>query len=149
MKISCHVRIIPTRVGTSFCKCSKRQVSRDHPHACGDKSTQDILTCTAWGSSPRVWGQGYLHLRNGSICGIIPTRVGTRLHKLVLSPNTQDHPHACGDKKSLRTNTMSSKGSSPRVWGQVTYGQDGKSNIRIIPTRVGTSYPKCGKTTED
>ena len=50
-------RIIPTRMGTSFYMCSKRQVSRDHPHAYGDKFTSMTLLADMSGSSPCVWGQ--------------------------------------------------------------------------------------------
>ena len=50
-------RIIPTRVGTSFCDIFIMQWVWDHPHACGDKSSIDFLSAFAVGSSPRVWGQ--------------------------------------------------------------------------------------------
>ena len=50
-------RIIPTRVGTRKIKTSKQKLSRDHPHACGDKRGSPRIADTALGSSPRVWGQ--------------------------------------------------------------------------------------------
>ena len=93
------LRIIPTRVGTRFTSLSQVIKFKDHPHACGDKTRRIFSAFSPQGSSPRVWGQEadrcysgnryedhphacgdkrYLHLKNGSICGIIPTRVGTR-----------------------------------------------------------------------
>ena len=49
--------IIPTRVGTSKDRKSKRTNRQDHPHACGDKDKGDKAAMEEKGSSPRVWGQ--------------------------------------------------------------------------------------------
>ena len=71
--------IIPTRVGTSVlsaCPCLCRW---DHPHACGDKRYVTLVKVGMLGSSPRVWGQVELIDELGTLEGIIPTRVGTRL----------------------------------------------------------------------
>ena len=70
------------------------------------------------GSSPRVWGQGTCKDFNVSLCGIIPTRVGTRLNAIRNSASQKDHPHACGDKSKDFFILFDSVGSSPRVWGQ-------------------------------
>ena len=70
-------RIIPTRVGTSFCFGRFPLTVTDHPHACGDKSVQPYLTLYGLGSSPRVWGQGILDEEATLGFRIIPTRVGT------------------------------------------------------------------------
>ena len=72
------------------------------------------------GSSPRVWGQAIR--RNSSAME----------HK--------DHPHACGDKKSIPNTMWKKAGSSPRVWGQDEHLSDLISESRIIPTRVGTRH---------
>ena len=50
-------RIIPTRVGTSDKNRTARHFCKDHPHACGDKSTLLRPCVLLQGSSPRVWGQ--------------------------------------------------------------------------------------------
>ena len=92
------MRIIPTRVGTRFVPGFIDAIAKDHPHACGDKSTILIIGGNSLGSSPRVWGQG-----------------GDRAYqafKLV------DHPHACGDKSTGLMYKGLDAGSSPRVWGQ-------------------------------
>ena len=71
--------------------------------------------------------------------GIIPTRVGTSTAVVKAYPITWDHPHACGDK-FYDTKTLSmTKGSSPRVWGQVAPNVGINAPAGIIPTRVGTS----------
>ena len=73
-------RIIPTRVGTSGAKSPKRLRKQDHPHACGDKEFIHITMQIVIGSSPRVWGQGYMVFVFVPAQLIIPTRVGTRPH---------------------------------------------------------------------
>ncbi len=76
------------------------------------------------GSSPRVWGQGRRKSERPIRYRIIPTRVGTRSKRIVLLLYPKDHPHACGDKRSMR--------------------EAGTMRSRIIPTRVGTSlYFPC------
>ena len=55
--LSDSVRIIPTRVGTSYPKCLLKFRHKDHPHACGDKHHHGKTPPLLVGSSPRVWGQ--------------------------------------------------------------------------------------------
>ena len=91
------------------------------------------------GSSPRVWGQATSAFFVVAIPRIIPTRVGTRKTSITTRRKRWDHPHACGDKISLRSAYGRSLGSSPRVWGQAPTPQAYPPALRIIPTRVGTS----------
>ena len=112
------LRIIPTRVGTSYHGRGYKGSKRDHPHACGDKKQGKTHRKRSGGSSPRVWGQAAIHFITKKPGRIIPTRVGTREDNYYIKELIQDHPHACGDKivRALRTAEFS--GSSPRVWGQ-------------------------------
>ena len=75
------LRIIPTRMGTRNSVLLQVKPFQDHPHAYGDKDSNEVAAYKQAGSSPRVWGQVasnyFLHLRNR----IIPTRMGTRLKK--------------------------------------------------------------------
>ena len=133
-------RIIPTRVGTSVVYISFRPKPQDHPHACGDKcrfrwKIRDVL-----GSSPRVWGQERTTYQIMDVRRIIPTRVGTSLLPPTSAACIGDHPHACGDKLKKLLTLLIVPGSSPRVWGQVVFFRKIFANLRIIPTRVGTSY---------
>ena len=118
-------RIIPTRMGTSF------QVTTGGHHRAG--------------SSPRVWGQGCLPSHFKPSVGIIPTRMGTRSEELLNACRKQDHPHAYGDKQFLSSRISPTPGSSPRVWGQVCSCVTDCACVRIIPTRMGTSFCKCSK----
>ena len=112
------VRIIPTRVGTSFIFHSVIGCTRDHPHACGDKFHHNQYQALY----PRI----------------IPTRVGTSLQKNKGNGVNRDHPHACGDKSLYLHFTRLRLGSSPRVWGQEGINEAIWREAGIIPTRVGT-----------
>ena len=131
--------IIPTRVGTSVKSCYGKVLPWDHPHACGDKGKFINSSLRVAGSSPRVWGQACKARQHRAKFRIIPTRVGTRLNAIRNSASQKDHPHACGDKSHAICRIFSGEGSSPRVWGQVTFYLRSKPVHRIIPTRVGTS----------
>ena len=126
-------------MGTRGRKHINDSCGKDHPHACGDKIQYVLRLLLTHGSSPRVWGQVIFILTFSPASGIIPTRVGTSVKTQSTLVSVQDHPHACGDKVDNIRYVNASAGSSPRVWGQVTYRTQSKSTKRIIPTRVGTS----------
>ena len=132
------MRIIPTRVGTSFTKRSQNYHIEDHPHACGDKPFFNSGQLGFIGSSPRVWGQGLRLQLLVTRYRIIPTRVGTSGMSFLRLITPRDHPHACGDKKKSYILSPIVTGSSPRVWGQVAEPIWEKYGLGIIPTRVGT-----------
>ena len=79
--------IIPTRVGTSGPSYSAAALSRDHPHACGDKSNFNENPKIEQGSSPRVWGQDVSGANVQANTRIIPTRVGTRRFHITPRPH--------------------------------------------------------------
>ena len=72
-----ELRIIPTRVGTSFISHTTQSFRWDHPHACGDKYFSTSTFAINAGSSPRVWGQVLCKSEKLNTARIIPTRVGT------------------------------------------------------------------------
>ena len=78
-------------------------------------------------------------LTSAMICGIIPTRMGTRLFKARKTLKSRDHPHAYGDKRNNRKYYKGCSGSSPRVWGQDKFPMTEYLEEGIIPTRMGTS----------
>ena len=135
---ACSLGIIPTRVGTRTAYSLMSRAWEDHPHACGDKYARADVAGERRGSSPRVWGQASPVKRKSAIVGIIPTRVGTSVccHRTIAC--VRDHPHACGDKTVSVIRVLSMLGSSPRVWGQVSFAVAFFDSLRIIPTRVGT-----------
>ena len=66
-------------------------------------------------------------------------RVGTSFDFASCSDFSEDHPHACGDKKDIVNESIQDEGSSPCVWGQALQFYDRHGKVRIIPMRVGTS----------
>ena len=74
------------------------------------------------------------------LVGIIPTRMGTSMQKLIRNSGVRDHPHAYGDKYSLAFPGFPELGSSPRVWGQAVRQAQSCHMNRIIPTRMGTRH---------
>ena len=138
-RIEKRLRIIPTRVGTRTVQPLPASAGGDHPHACGDKNPLYNKSVVKEGSSPRVWGQASWNKIFEEFPRIIPTRVGTRIKNCCICQRVKDHPHACGDKLSLARPRVIAVGSSPRVWGQGGILAKSLVNVRIIPTRVGTS----------
>ena len=127
-------------MGTSTAGGTTTPQYRDHPHACGDKNKKKDYKRECRGSSPRVWGQANPTNLKDIADRIIPTRVGTSLSPPRFPRTLQDHPHACGDKTRYPQQQAQQLGSSPRVWGQDFFGNVFINPVRIIPTRVGTSY---------
>ena len=111
-------RIIPTRMGTSNPYFFQILTARDHPHAYGDKRYIVLALSSVVGSSPRVWGQGYL--------------------TCIVYVAQEDHPHAYGDKGISFWFFRLWSGSSPRVWGQADLVGSKTEVAGIIPTRMGT-----------
>ena len=101
------------RVGTSFIGSRRRSAYKDHPHACGDKFTNNTWIANTIGSSPCVWGQAQgaaVFFRDD---GIIPMRVGTRTATFTQIAGKEDHPHACGDKtKEIKENSGFAKSTA-------------------------------------
>ena len=92
-------------------------------------------------------GTSYRRKIISAIIRIIPTRVGTRRNHTLKNCQRQDHPHACGDKVALGSQTLLQEGSSPRVWGQVYNADSTRHCLGIILTRVGTSSAPYSTTT--
>ncbi len=121
----------------------------DHPHAYGDKGLCLRQKLPGVGSSPRVWGQASDVKNEQDPSRIIPTRMGTSSGSTHRRKNSEDHPHAYGDKHIQSAGRGIRKGSSPRVWGQVFFFVISFCNFGIIPTRMGTSYQKkCCETSD-
>ena len=64
--------------------------------------------------------------------------MGTRIRRNSSAMEHKDHPHAYGDKQNCFGRKLCRKGSSPRVWGQVSLDIWYQFDSRIIPTRMGT-----------
>ena len=139
-----RLRIIPTRMGTSAYLSRGKHCHKDHPHAYGDKFLTKNGYLSDEGSSPRVWGQVLSVESKILFQRIIPTRMGTSIRLFEARCRYENHPHAYGDKQGSISPSNDFIGSSPRVWGQVFVRRLQIFLLRIIPTRMGTSFCKTG-----
>ena len=92
-----------------------------------------------FGSSPRVWGN-QIAISLETLQGrVIPTGVGKSNLGSVFKMLNAGHPHGCGEIPVSSTPTMKTRGSSPRVWGNLPFTSLDELSQRVIPTGVGKS----------
>ena len=133
------LRIIPTHVGNTQSPRRLRRPLSDHPHACGEHSTNVVHIPPLDGSSPRMWGTLIL-LHTSLYCvRIIPTHVGNTAEPCCFLFVLSDHPHACGEHPANAIKKVGGIGSSPRMWGTRLVPPPKALSIRIIPTHVGNT----------
>jgi len=137
-------RTIPTRVGRTLVKAGGLKCQADHPHASGENTHRWDLRPSRRGPSPREWGEHLGHcfpLVNGRT---IPTRVGRTLAGQSATTTIPDHPHASGENLSSAFRAQSSRGPSPREWGELHGFVADCYGGRTIPTRVGRTGSQTG-----
>ena len=69
----------------------------------------------------------------------IPTHVGNTFHCSAHVREITVHPHACGEHCLFLWVQYSISGSSPRMWGTLTYASKHQNIVRFIPTHVGNT----------
>src|SRR5690606_18310529 len=69
----------------------------------------------------------------------IPTHVGNARAQVCRGPLITVHPHACGERASVRTACSNMLGSSPRMWGTLLEYKTSSKISRFIPTHVGNA----------
>ena len=101
-----------------------------------------LIAIISPGSSPRVWG--ILRCQRGIVFRgrFIPTRVGNTCSSRRKGAAHPVHPHACGEYGWHWPESMSSRGSSPRVWGIHFCDYSTTLLFRFIPTRVGNTQAR-------
>ena len=130
-------RIIPARAGQTRCLVSERQVSPDHPRACGANLYMKMWARGSDGSSPRVRGKLVRVLGRVALGRIIPARAGQTVALLSAANAPPDHPRACGANAWDGTSAPPDFGSSPRVRGKLHRFPLRSFRVRIIPARAG------------
>ena len=130
-------RFIPTRVGKTRCRRTRKRLGSVHPHACGENARWCAALLPGIGSSPRVWGKQFHHFKWRHMVRFIPTRVGKTRTSARHYRHLAVHPHACGENSRTRTLHHLLSGSSPRVWGKRDPQYLQSDCERFIPTRVG------------
>ena len=124
-------------MGRTFYAYFKFSFVSDHPHACGENLASGSASDSYDGPSPRVWGERTTGKSRFSLQRTIPTRVGRTQSKGRPHKGRPDHPHACGENKTMSDGLALTSGPSPRVWGERCRTRRPLVGFRTIPTRVG------------
>ena len=129
--------IIPAGAGRSQNRFAALRRIRDHPRGCGEKMACVARSEMEQGSSPRVRGEGDEGL--GDLCGdgIIPAGAGRRGPTSPIWRWGWDHPRGCGEKSAMDRHLGRTRGSSPRVRGEVVKGPRRDALGGIIPAGAG------------
>ena len=132
-------RFIPTAVGNAKPYCARRRGRTVHPHGCGERLSARWIRGVMFGSSPRLWGTRYSTCLSASGFRFIPTAVGNASPNYTVALLYTVHPHGCGERLPTRNATTEVYGSSPRLWGTLSYHGGFVDVSRFIPTAVGNA----------
>ena len=93
-------RFIPTRVGRGCWPHVSGGVTSVHPHASGERLDGLLYADEIDGSSPREWGEAFVHLLDHQPRRFIPTRVGRGRCPSPPCRRRSVHPHASGERET-------------------------------------------------
>ncbi len=134
--------ITPTHVGKSSQSNTRYNISKDHPHPCGEKFNYPLHSTDSRGSPPPMWGKAPCMTASAPGARITPTHVGKRWSGRAPWSGRRDHPHPCGEKSARQLVRYEVPGSPPPMWGKVDLGAGLRLWFRITPTHVGKSVPE-------
>ena len=129
--------IIPAGAGRSNINCFAFDAFWDHPRGCGEKGSRRRPEWPAWGSSPRVRGEGRERRGPRPCKGIIPAGAGRSREAGSPGRPGGDHPRGCGEKDANVDARVLVKGSSPRVRGEGQHPARRAHALGIIPAGAG------------
>ena len=134
-------RFTPTPVGSAMSASPCSSVRPVHPHACGERQTENISASIQPGSPPRLWGarldaQAFRQCRR-----FTPTPVGSASGRVSASSSMSVHPHACGERFGRPLRHAVVGGSPPRLWGAPGMSFVQAEPTRFTPTPVGSARP--------
>ena len=133
-------RITPACAGRSRVDGGRRQIHRDHPRVCGEKSAKASSTLKTWGSPPRVRGEVLYTFPDLEAVGITPACAGRSSTFVVQQSAFPDHPRVCGEKFQSHPAMDWMPGSPPRVRGEVGSTVSLENATRITPACAGRSW---------
>ena len=151
--------IIPADAGSTGVKNAWSGIGEDHPRGCGEHSTasklipaggdhprgcgEHELTKPAefaeMGSSPRMRGAQIRTITGRPQQRIIPADAGSTAIRNVTFVHTQDHPRGCGEHIRKDLQTVSDRGSSPRMRGALLQSNKCVTGKGIIPADAGST----------
>ncbi len=118
-----RARLIPAGAGPGWSLCVCGSVVSAHPRGCGARLVSEFDRQRAYGSSPRVRGQGQCENSFFPSWRLIPAGAGPGMYGLAM--------------------IFWMTGSSPRVRGQVAPSLFAKTSIRLIPAGAGPGFTPC------
>ena len=127
--------ITPACAGKSGRTSGLTRPARDHPRACGEKSTSTSMMNCGWGSPPRVRGKDGNQSTGQHRGRITPAYAGKSGFGSSSSAECWDHPRVCGEKTVFRTNGPTTEGSPPRMRGKVI-----KQVLEMLDKRITPAY---------
>mgnify|MGYP000873046803 CR=1 FL=1 len=141
-----NARFTPTPVGSALTVEYDDEAVTVHPHACGERDLHQSICERNHGSPPRLWGAPS-KLAGGCVSPrFTPTPVGSATAFLTSHRDTAVHPHACGERVSVRQGSRQVIGSPPRLWGAPGHWSPAECPRRFTPTPVGSAFSTAGVT---
>ena len=129
--------ITPAHAGKSPTIAITAPTIKDHPRACGEKSTTQSSPRTRVGSPPRMRGKDGNGIPFFVKTRITPAHAGKSQSSPYNAPCTGDHPRACGEKFIARNENTPVAGSPPRMRGKVIPTNVREGVTRITPAHAG------------
>ena len=130
-------RITPAHAGKRGGADMTQMPEKDHPRACGEKQKNCPLVSVIWGSPPRMRGKALFLSVLWVTSGITPAHAGKRGRQACSIAGSEDHPRACGEKRSKFIRKQDVKGSPPRMRGKERHLQKIRSQRGITPAHAG------------
>ena len=135
-------RITPAPAGRSGIPTVGREGARDHPRACGEKTSPVSLSTSAPGSPPRLRGEAFRIRAPLYSTGITPAPAGRSVKTQHKNQLLRDHPRACGEKEWYDQPNVLCVGSPPRLRGEVERLPTDWEDLRITPAPAGRRSTK-------
>ena len=133
-------RFIPACAGRGPGSRSRSRTGTVHPRVCGERSSTRLPKRTASGSSPRVRGEGGEAVRCFARHRFIPACAGRGTRRDRRDRGCPVHPRVCGERSRPAPAVSHSRGSSPRVRGEVNRLYDLARLVRFIPACAGRGH---------
>ena len=111
----------------------------DHPRICGEKPGEGGSFHVGQGSPPRIRGKASDAQAGAELGRITPAHAGKSSVSGVVEVEDEDHPCACGEKKTGYWPPWASSGSPPRMRGKVRGGVLQYAAFRITSAHAGKS----------
>ena len=140
MKSACMITaagITPAHAGKTVQPFSCKEVSQDHPRACGENTFNAASGISLKGSPPRMRGKLQLLGFYKFAHRITPAHAGKTMSTPYVLSGARDHPRACGENLQGGILIDTPEGSPPRMRGKQWLLKSLVRCRRITPAHAG------------